>query len=713
MLRRHTLIRGAIVLVLTLWTCRVSATDPTIGSSCTSPGQGGLSERYDGTGNSWCNGSTWQYPTYVLGSTSTGCNSGSAGMMQYTGGTFEGCNGSSWGSLASSSSVALSGLTAATGSNTITGNGNYAQTWSWGTLAGNTALALTTTDLTTGTILQVENTGANNSTGYAGYFENITTGAGYGLYALTTGASDSGYGLYAQNGGSSNTGYAIYGSNSASGNTGYAGYLTNAGTGTSYGLYVTDATTGSGYGIYASLTGASTGYTIYATNAATGTGYGIYSNMSAANTGYAIYSTSAATGTAWGIYSAITGNSNTGYAGYFSNAPTTNSGVNYGIYATDNTTGSGYGVYTAMTAANTGYALYATNAATGTGYGVYANMSAANTGYAVYATNAATGTGYGVLGSVTGAANTGYGGYFSDTATTANYGVYSTTASKGVGYGHYSSITGHGNTGYAGYFSNTDTGADANYGVYASNASASGYGGYFTNTSTGYAGYFNGKVVASSSVQVGSTTATCAAGNAGAVQYTSGTLEACNGTSWIPIDSGMHLIETVTASAASSLQVTGLPGTYNTIFINCTGLYAPVGFTYFLTYLGEGSTTWETGANYTCNMGAVDNGNSSTGCSGSTNNYPVYTGDYVNTAASNGNSYKIWIDNPGSSSVYKMVTYLISENDVNSGGYATFYYGNSWWNNDTNPITGFEFVPTGCTGGSCTISGTCTAYGMN
>ena len=55
----------------------------------------------------------------------------------------------------------------------------------------------------------------------------------------------------------------------------------------------------------------------------------------------------------------------------------------------------------------------------------------------------------------------------------------------GAGYGVYSAMTGLGNTGYAGYFTNIDTGADANYGVYASNASASGYAGYFTSSGNG------------------------------------------------------------------------------------------------------------------------------------------------------------------------------------------------------------------------------------
>ena len=64
-------------------------------------------------------------------------------------------------------------------------------------------------------------------------------------------------------------------------------------------------------------------------------------------------------------------------------------------------------------------------------------------------------------------------------------------------------MNGHGNTGYGGYFVNTDTGADANYGIYASNASASGYGGYFTNTSTGWALAATGTSTFNGSVGIG------------------------------------------------------------------------------------------------------------------------------------------------------------------------------------------------------------------
>jgi hypothetical protein len=49
--------------------------------------------------------------------------------------------------------------------------------------------------------------------------------------------------------------------------------------------------------------------------------------------------------------------------------------------------------------------------------------------------------------------------------------------------------------------------------------------------------------------RVGSTAASCSSTNAGAVQYTGGVFEGCNGTSWIPMDSGMHYISTQTASS--------------------------------------------------------------------------------------------------------------------------------------------------------------------
>jgi hypothetical protein len=219
MLRGRTLIRTAAVLALLLWASPALA-QSSLGASCTY-GTTGATGVPDKTGNNvYCNGntSTITYPAYQFGSTSNSCSSSNAGQMQWTGSLFEDCNGTAWSTVFDGSSDPLSALTASTTADTFD-NAAYAQTWTWNSLAGNTALALTTTDLTSGTILEVENTGGNNSTGYAGYFENITTGAGYALYGLTTGSNNSGYGVYGID-------------NSASG---YGGYFKNTSTG--YALY--------------------------------------------------------------------------------------------------------------------------------------------------------------------------------------------------------------------------------------------------------------------------------------------------------------------------------------------------------------------------------------------------------------------------------------------------------------------------------------------
>ena len=110
-----------------------------------------------------------------------------------------------------SSSVSLSSITSGTGSNTID-NTNNAQVWQWGTLAAATALKLTSTGITTGRILDVENTNTKNVTGYSGYFAMLTTGTGYAISGTTTGAANTGYGVYGVD--DATTGYGVYGSSS-------------------------------------------------------------------------------------------------------------------------------------------------------------------------------------------------------------------------------------------------------------------------------------------------------------------------------------------------------------------------------------------------------------------------------------------------------------------------------------------------------------------
>jgi hypothetical protein len=80
-----------------------------------------------------CSSGAWAPEALVVGSVDrTGaaptCGSSTAGMLYYTGGTVEYCNGSSFTSFGSG--VALSAITAAAGANTIA-SGSNAQVWNW------------------------------------------------------------------------------------------------------------------------------------------------------------------------------------------------------------------------------------------------------------------------------------------------------------------------------------------------------------------------------------------------------------------------------------------------------------------------------------------------------------------------------------------------------------------------------------------------------
>lgn len=100
MLRCRTIGRAALfaAALLLAGILPAHATDPAIGAGC-SP-QRGNSARYDNGNNSWCNGSTWQYPAYQFGSTALGCTTTQAGMIQWTGSAFQGCDGTNWDTLA-------------------------------------------------------------------------------------------------------------------------------------------------------------------------------------------------------------------------------------------------------------------------------------------------------------------------------------------------------------------------------------------------------------------------------------------------------------------------------------------------------------------------------------------------------------------------------------------------------------------------------------
>jgi Protein of unknown function (DUF1566) len=109
MLRRRTLSRAALAIVAgLLWVSPVQATDPTIGAGCTP--QGGGSARYDNGNNTWCDGTTWQYPVYVMqsaaASAGSSCSTYPAGAMRYntTISNIEVCNGTVWQAIGNTSS---------------------------------------------------------------------------------------------------------------------------------------------------------------------------------------------------------------------------------------------------------------------------------------------------------------------------------------------------------------------------------------------------------------------------------------------------------------------------------------------------------------------------------------------------------------------------------------------------------------------------------
>ncbi len=194
------------------------------------------------------------------------------------------------------------------------------------------------------------------------------------------------------------------------------------------------------------------------------------------------------------------------------------------------------------------------------------------------------------------------------------------------------------------------------------------------------------------------------AGNEGDIFYNQAyhTPQFCNGSNWIAMGAaggsgGPVLISTQTASASASLQFTSLPTSYNTLFLNCEGLTMTSAGGTVQVYVGEGAgPTWETGAHYS-----------------SSNDGKTNATDYFDGAASWYNttlpvSLKFWIDNPGSSSVVKVITTYISGAYNNSAwGEDLMYAG--WWNSDTNALTGFELVGNGST----IKAGTCSLYGMN
>ena len=177
-----------------------SGTNPLISVNGSTANQG-LSLTGTGTGSVSVNGlvinSSHVVTTGVWNGTAIGSaymalgSSTSPGAVQVDGTTITASGGVI---SASGSAPSLSSLVAASTTNTIA-NGANAQVWNF-TNTTQTAMKIASNALTTGKVLDIENSSGGNSAGYAGYFANATTGAGYALYGTATGASNTGYGVY-------------------------------------------------------------------------------------------------------------------------------------------------------------------------------------------------------------------------------------------------------------------------------------------------------------------------------------------------------------------------------------------------------------------------------------------------------------------------------------------------------------------------------------
>jgi hypothetical protein len=106
MLRRHSLILAALTVVLLLITvASAKAQFYTPGVACPGGMTSGTLANSDGFLT--CTSGTWVANPIWLGSQAASCSSTYAGQIQWTGSAFQGCNGTSWITLAGSSNLTL------------------------------------------------------------------------------------------------------------------------------------------------------------------------------------------------------------------------------------------------------------------------------------------------------------------------------------------------------------------------------------------------------------------------------------------------------------------------------------------------------------------------------------------------------------------------------------------------------------------------------
>ena len=169
--------------------------------------------------------------------------------------------------------IALNGITAATGSNTIDNAAN-AQTWTWNSLSTGTAFTISSNSMTTGSLLSLQDTAAAaTSTGEVLSISDITTGAGFGVYTAMTGF----------------------------GNTGYAGYFTNTSTGAlNYGLYASTSSASGWAGYFQGPVNVAGNITVTSCTGCSAAGSNALSSLTSATTTNSIDSTNMAQTWKWG-----------------------------------------------------------------------------------------------------------------------------------------------------------------------------------------------------------------------------------------------------------------------------------------------------------------------------------------------------------------------------------------------------------------------------
>jgi hypothetical protein len=178
------------------------------------------------------------------------------------------------------------------------------------------------------------------------------------------------------------------------------------------------------------------------------------------------------------------------------------------------------------------------------------------------------------------------------------------------------------------------------------------------------------------------------------------------GNSGLPGYSGSYWVSSLAAASSASLQFTGLPTAYARLALNCTGLVPSIAGSGISVNVGEGGgPTWETTAHYT--VLETHYGTTSTGSALGSKSLvatDAFNGWGGNLSTTVPLAFRMYIDNVASSSINKWLHWNLAVGD--NDGSAWHADGKSFWNNDTNPITGIELVPSAGTiaSGKCALS---------